>query len=122
MIGRCASRFRLFGLAEVRRHQPRPVRKHVAKALRRLEAWLLLDEMAALYPDDERVQWFAKSATVPRPFDQRLNNFIGNVDDSHAGEVATPSRMSYWALENSWDVTSPKSVAAIRRILERIRH
>jgi hypothetical protein len=122
LIGRCADRFQLFKLDELARRQPRQTRKHVAKALRRLEAWPLLVEMADMFPGDKAVQGFAGSPTTRRAFDQRLRRYIGNVDDSHADEVVTPSRMPFWALQTSWDVTPPKSVAAIRRILERIRH
>jgi hypothetical protein len=122
LIGRCASRFRLYGLAELSRGSSRQVRKHLAKALWRLEAWHVLDEMASRYPHDEKVQWFANSVTVHRRFDERLKNYLADVDDSYADEVITPSQMPFWALQTSWDVTPPKSVAAIRRILERIRH
>jgi hypothetical protein len=122
LIGRCSSRYRLFGLAELSRGSSRQVRKHLAKALWRLEAWHLLDEIASRYPHDEKVQWYANSVTVHRRFDDRLKNYLADVDASHAGEVATPSRMPYWAMQTSWEITPPKSVAAIRRILERIRH
>ena len=54
-------------------YDPSPqIRKHVAKALRRLEAWSLLDEMAAAYPDDDKIQWFANAPTTHRPFAERL--------------------------------------------------
>ena len=51
-------------------------------------------------------------------FAERLDKFTRNVDDSHAGEVVTPSRMPFWALERSWDYTAPKSVVLIRRMLQ----
>jgi hypothetical protein len=94
----------------------------VAKALWRLEAWLLLEEMATLYPEDAKVRWFAESRVTHRPFRERLSNFVKSVDDSHADEVATPSRMPYWAREKSWEYTPPKSRDLIRRMLRRIRH
>ena len=120
--GRCADRFRTFGLAAYC-HDPSPhVRRRVAKALRRLEAWSYLRMMAAAYPDDARIQWFATAPTVHRSFDVRLRNFKRIVDDSHAGEVVTPSRMPYWATETFWEYTPPKSVDTIRRMLRRIRH
>jgi hypothetical protein len=118
----CADRFRLYGLSAFCNDQSPLVRRHVAKALRRLEAWALLDEMAAACPDDARIQWFAHAHTTRRPFPDRLENFTRNVDDSHADEVFNPSRMPFWALERSWDYTAPKSVALIRRMLRRIRH
>jgi hypothetical protein len=98
------------------------VRKHVAKALRRVEAWSRLDEMANAYPDDAAIQWFAKAPLTHRPFRERLSRYVQSVDDSHAGEVSTPSRMPYWARESSWDYTPPKSIRFIRRMLRRIRH
>jgi hypothetical protein len=119
---RCADRFRLYGLSAFCNDRSPLVRRHVAKALRRLEAWALLDEMAAAYPDDARIQWFAHAHTTRRTFSERLANFSRNVDDSHADEVSTPSRMPFWALERSWEYTAPKSVALIRRMLRRIRH
>jgi hypothetical protein len=65
----------------------------------------------------------APSATTPRrPFAERLDRYTHNVDDSHADEVVTPSRMPYWALERSWEYTAPKSIVLIRRMLRRIRH
>jgi hypothetical protein len=120
--GKCANRFRLYGLSGFCYYRSPMVRKHVAKALRRLEAWSLLDEMAAAFPDDERIRWFANAPISHGPFAERLANFKRNVDDSHAGEVATPSRMPFWAAERSWDRTPPKSVLLIRRMLRRIQH
>jgi hypothetical protein len=120
--GKCADRFRLYGLSAFC-HDPSPqVRRHVAKALRRLEAWSLLREMAATYPDDTRIQWFANVPTMHHSFAERLKNFTSNVDKSHADEVATPSRMPFWALERDWERTPPKSLDLIRRMLRRIRH
>ena len=74
------------------------------------------------FPDDDKVQWFANASTTHRSFAERMDKFARNVDDSHAGEVFTPSRMPFWALERSWDYTAPKSVVLIRRMLRRIRH
>jgi hypothetical protein len=121
LISRCANRFRLYGIAEFARDPSPKIRKHVAKALRRLEAWTLLGEMATLYPEDANICWYAQAHTTPRSFPERLANFSRNVDDSHAGEVFTPSRMPFWALERSWERTPPKSVLFIRRMLRRIR-
>jgi hypothetical protein len=120
--GKCADRFRLYGLSGFCYYKSPTVRKHVAKALRRLEAWSLLDEMAAAFPDDQKIHWFASAPISHGPFEERLENFKRNVDDSHAGEAATPSRMPFWAAERVWDYTPPKSVALIRRMLQRIRH
>jgi hypothetical protein len=120
--GKCADRFRLYGLSGFCYYQSPLVRKQVAKALRRLEAWSLLDDMVAAFPDDEKIRWFANAPISHGPFAERLANFKRNVDDSHADEVVTPSRMPFWAAERSWDLTPPKSVRLIRRMLRRIRH
>jgi hypothetical protein len=120
--GKCADRFRLYGLSAFCYDRSPMVRKHLAKALWRLEAWSLLDEMVRTFPDDEKIRWFANAPISHGPFEKRLKNFTRNVDDSHAGEVATPSRMPFWAAERAWDYTPPKSVALIRRMLQRIRH
>jgi hypothetical protein len=120
--GKCADRFRLYGLSGFCYYRSPMVRKHVAKALRRLEAWSLLDDMAAAFPDDEKIRWFASAPISHGPFAERLANFKRNVDDSHAGEVVTPSRMPFWAAERAWDLTPPKGVHLIRRMLRRIRH
>jgi hypothetical protein len=122
LLGRCAEPRRHYGLSAFRYDSSPQIRKHVAKALRRAEAWTLLDDMARAFPEDAKVQWFANAATTRRSFAERLDKFTRNVDDSHAYEVFTPSRMPFWALERSWDYSAPKSVALIRRMLWRIRH
>jgi hypothetical protein len=122
LLSHSADRFRLRGISNYCNDLSPQVRKHVAKALRRLEAWSLLDEMARSYPEDPRIQWFASARVTRRPFSERLSSFVRSVDDSHADEVVTPSRMPFWAAERSWDYTPPKSVLLIRRMLRRIRH
>ena len=120
--GRSADRFRLYGLA-AHCHDPSPqIRKLVAKSLRRLEAWSYLHLMADAYPDDAQIQWYAKTPTRHRSFAERLKNFRSSMDDSHAGEVTTPSQMPFWAAEAFWSYTPPKSVFVIRRMLRRIQH
>jgi hypothetical protein len=121
-LSKSASRFYLLGIDEYCDDSSPVVRKHVAKALRRLEAWPLLEEMAAAHPEDERLRWFATAPTTKRPFSDRLRNFRSDIDASHAAEVATPSQMPFWTQEGSWERTPPKSVAMIRRMLRRIRH
>ncbi len=122
LLSKSASRFFFLGLDEYC-DDPNPiVRKHVAKALRRLEAWPLLTRMAEAHPEDERLRWFATAPTTKRPFSERLQNFRTAVDASHAAEVVTPSQMPFWASESFWSYTPPKSVDVIRRMLRRIRH
>src|SRR3954469_24466337 len=119
--GRCANRFRLYGLSAFVNDPSPVVRKHLAKALRRLEAWTLLNEMAAAHPDDEKVQWFATARTSHRVFADRLQNFMTAVDSSRAEEVTLKSRMPFWSKDQSWERTPPTSVLFIRRMLVRIR-
>ncbi len=122
LIGKRAKRYQTSDLEHLARDPSPTVRKHVAKALRRLEAGPLLEDMAVLFPDDAKVQWFAKTPVAHRAFKERLSAFVHSLDDSHAGEVTTPSQMPYWAAEKSWHRTPPKSIELIRRMLRRIRH
>jgi hypothetical protein len=93
----------------------------VAKALRRLEAWSLLDEMAAADPDNARIQYYAKAPITHRPFRERLSRFSSRLDHSLVAEAAGPSRMPYWSLYTPWQGKPSKSVEFIREILWRIR-
>jgi hypothetical protein len=122
LVGRFSDRMHLYELKSFRHSLSPQLRRHVAKALRRLEAWSLLREMAKDNPDDVHIQWFAAAPTSHRSFKERLKNFTSGVDDSRAGEVATPSQMPFWAVETFWCYTPPKSDALIRRMLRRIRH
>lgn len=121
LLGEFSDRRHLYELKAFR-HDPSPqIRRHVAKALRRLEAWSYLREMGAAYRGDARIQWYATAPTTHAPFAKRLENYKRCVDDSHAADVATPSRMPFWAGVRHWERTPPKSVAYIRRMLRRIR-
>jgi len=121
LVGEFSDRKLLYELT-VFRHDPSPqIRRHVAKALRRLEAWSHLRDMAAANLGDARIQWFATASTTHGPFAKRLENYKRCVDDSHAGEVTTPSRMPFWTGVRYWERTPPKSAAYIRRMLRRIR-
>ena len=123
LLGKCGDRFDLHHLRDFCRDDSPQVRKHVAHALWRLDAWHLLAAMAQVWPADDAVQRFAAKANVPldhRPFDERLKKYSRNVDQSQAIEAPSTSRMPYWALDPTWARTPPKSVAFIRRILRRI--
>jgi hypothetical protein len=122
LLGKCADRFRLYGLAGLWDDPSPQVRRQVAKALRRVEAWSQLTKMARVFPNDDQIVWFATAPTKHRTYAQRLTNFVRSVDDSHAGEVETPSRMPYWTRDKNWKYTPPKSRDFIRRMLRRIRH
>jgi hypothetical protein len=121
LIGKSTDRFRQYDLKAFAHHPSGQVRRHLAKALRRLEAWAVLRQMAANYPDDVRLQWFALAPTVRRSFHERLQNFQQHIDDSHVGEVHTPSQMPFWAANRPWQRSPPKSVELIRRILRHIQ-
>jgi hypothetical protein len=123
LLAKCSDRFRTNHLADFCRHPSPAVRKHVAHALWRLEAWHRLASMAKEWPEDEAVQRFAAKAVASiesRPFDERFNRYARHVNQSHAPDAAAASRMPYWALNPSWSRTPPKSVEFIRRMLQRI--
>ena len=61
------------------------------------EAWSLLDDMARAFPDDEKFNGLQTRRRRAGPSPSGWTNFTRNVDDSHAGEVFTPSRMPFWA-------------------------
>jgi hypothetical protein len=122
LLSKHASRFFLLGIDEHCNDINPAVRKQVAKALRRLEAWPPLKKMAARHPEDERLQWFATAPTTKRPFSERLQNFRTGVDASRTADVVTPSQMPFWASESFWSYTPPKSADVIRRMLRRIQH
>jgi hypothetical protein len=82
----------------------------------------VLQQMARRCSGDARIQWLAASPLIRRSFSERLQNYKRDVDDSLADEVATPSRMIYWARENALEYTPPKSRELIRRMLRRIQH
>jgi len=121
LIGKSTDRFRQYDLKAFA-HYPSPqVRRHVAKALRRLEAWAVLRQMAASYPDDQKIQWFALAPTVRRSFHERLQNFQRHVDGSQVPEVHIPSQMEFWAADLRWKRSPPKSIEYIRRLLRHIQ-
>jgi hypothetical protein len=122
LMSRFSDRMHLYEIKTFRDDVSPNIRRHVAKALRRLEAWPSLRDMADANRGDSRIQWYATAPTAHLPFAKRLQRFTFNIDDSHADEVATPSRMPYWAQDDFWTLTPPKSVLFIRRMLRRIRH
>jgi hypothetical protein len=122
LTSQLANRTRLFDIEEYCDDPSPVVRKHVAKALRKLEAWPLLGKMLTADPDDAKLHWFASAPIRQRPFSESLEKYSQTVDQSHADEVVTPSRMPFWRRESFWERTPPKSVLAIRRVLRRIRH
>lgn len=121
LLSRVANRFQLCGIQHFR-HDPSPaVRKHVAKALRRLEAWQWLDEMARAHPDDRFTQWCAGAPRVAARFSIRLQRFIEHQQALEPGARRPGSRMPFWRRDAQWHGKPPKAASHIRRLLLRIR-
>jgi len=122
LLSQSANRFQLLGI-NGHCDDPSPmVRKHVAKALYRLEAWQPLQDLAEDFPEDAAIKWFAQ----PRPnrieFGKRLSRYAEHMDTSMA-ETATHSEpMTLWISFEGWILSPPKSRSYIRRILLRIRN
>jgi hypothetical protein len=123
LLGRCAYRTRLLSLADLRWDLSAKVRTRVARSLWRLEAWHLLDEMAVEFPNDEKVQWYARvrAPCSRRPFAERISRFTRHLDNSSSGVDAGPSRMPYWSRFEPWQGRPAKGAQYIRSLLERIR-
>lgn len=121
LLSKFADRCRLLGIDEYANDPSPVVRKHVAKTLRSLEAWRLLDAMVTANPANETIHWFAKAPTRKREFPERLRNYVDYVDQSQSAEAVGPSRMLYWSLYNPWQGRPPKSLSFIRRVLLHIR-
>ena len=111
VFSRLSNRSNVFELKSLQRRMVPSTRRHLAKALRRLQAWPLLIELAAENPSDARIQWFAHAGLSQLSFAKRLERFAANVDDSQAGEVRTPSQMPFWAADRRWYRSPPKSAA-----------
>jgi hypothetical protein len=121
LMSRCTHRFHLYEIKEFCNDPSPHVRRHLAKALRKLEAWKLLEGMAATYPGNSAIQWFANAPTSRRSYAERLARYVENIDATNTVEVVSPSRMPYWSLYNPWQGKPQKSLALIREILWRIR-
>jgi hypothetical protein len=121
LIGRFADRMHLYELTTFRHSRSPQLRRHVAKALRRLEGWSYLRDMAKANPGDARIQWYATAPTVHGPFAERLRKYKSHVKTGDGDDVAAPAHMPFWSLEKHWSYTPTKSVLYIRRILRRIR-
>lgn len=120
LLGRSASKHSTIGLETLPGDKDPRTRCHFARALRRLESWPRLRQLADDYPDDEFVQ---AMLALPhnRNFRQRLARFAEHVDQSHAEEAAHASKMPLWRREAEWEATPPKNASWIRYFLERIR-
>jgi len=98
------------------------IRKEAVRALRRLEAWAELREIAARETDPV-VRRIAKSAEAPpREFSERMGRFLDNdVEVVENPDEASPGAKSLYVNTTIGDGTPPKSRWYIRLILERIR-
>jgi len=121
LLSRHASRFFLFGIQRSSDDDSPMVRKHVAKALRQLEARELLIAMATQNPDDRAITWFATFTANHNSFRDRLERFFHTTDDSNRSAAIGPSRMPLWFRDEYWDGAPAKSIAYMRMILRRIR-
>ncbi|WP_425397991.1 hypothetical protein [Aeoliella sp.] len=120
LLGRCASRSHTLGLSRLDAESTPAVRKHYARALRRVEAWPRLRRLSEDHPDDRFVQAVLEN-TTRRPFVNRLSRFAQHVDHSHEAEAALVSRMPLWIRDTEWNGKPPKRASWIRIVLERIR-
>ena len=121
MLGQCANRCNLLGIENYCQDASPMVRKHVAKALYRLEAHQILREMSLRYPSDAAVQWFAQDKPNNTRFEERLSDFSRHVVTSQPQHLDSAEPMTFWARFENWLLTPPKSNSYIRAILERIR-
>lgn len=121
LTSREASRFLLLDI-DRRCDDPSPlVRKHVAKALHRLEARQLLREMAERYPEEPAVQWYAQAKPNAVEFRDRLKRFSENSDHSQIEPAARAQPMTLWSRFENWLLSPPKSRSYMRRVLKRVR-
>ena len=122
LLSHSANRCQLLGIEEYCDDPSPMVRKHVARALYRLEARQLLQRMSADHPLDLAVQWFAQAGPNQTDFEERLRRYSEHVDHATAQAATEAEPMSFWARFEKWYLTPPKSNWYLRRILERLRH
>jgi len=98
------------------------IRKEVAKALLRLEAWAKLREIA-VREEDPIVRRIANSAEIPpREFSERMIRFLDNdVEPIYQPDKGSLGVKSLCLNTTIGDGTPPKSGWYIRLVLERIR-
>lgn len=120
LLSRCGDRCNLRGLGDFANHSSEAVRRHVARALRRLEAWPELAAMAKVYPGNDRIQWYANASIIKRSHEERLRSLAQIMDHSNAPAAAGPSHMPLWFRDLDWLRRPPKSIEYIRTLLARI--
>lgn len=120
LLGRCATRQTSFDIDRLPADGDPRARQHYARALRRVESWPRLRQMAHDYPQDRFVARML-DGREKLYFAERLNRFSKHVDDSHAAQAARVSQRPLWIRDSDWTVTPAKSAGWIRGLLERIR-
>lgn len=93
--------------------------RHLAKTLRRLQAWHDLQRLAVSFPQDDTIQRYAKRLTR-HSFDERLARFSQHVDHSLAPQAANVSRMPLWLSTEFWFGQPARESSLFRAILWRI--
>lgn len=122
LLSQSANRCQLLSIDDYYDDPSPMVRKHVAKALYRLEALQPLQDMARDFPEDAAVRWFAQPRPNELDFTEWLRRFAGHVDPSTAESAARSEPMTLWTRFEDWFLTPPKSRRYIRRILLRIHN
>lgn len=114
--GRCGGYIGTSILADYASSPDFQTRKETARALKRMSGWTHLAKMAASDPD-ARIRRIATPAPA-KPYSSRLAKFSSNI---HPVAVST-ERRHLWVLPclRIGEGKPPKSVTAIRAILERI--
>lgn len=117
LLGRCHRTVGTKSIATQRHHPVYRIRCEVVRALRRIDAVEILEQISAAEPDDRLRAWAQPSAPVP--LDDRIRRFTQFVRN-----VAAPAPRADAASCFSVRVTggkSPRSPEQIREQLERIR-
>ncbi len=122
LLGRCSGRAGIAAVSTLQGDPDPVVRRHVAKALKRMSGWSELYQMATR-DDDSRVRCAASSLSIGtrRPHTERLRQFVQH----GGGEVFDPGRytshMPVFMVQPVGPGKPAKSRDWIRRILEHIR-
>jgi hypothetical protein len=115
LLGRCRAHRAAGLIAEMRNTTDRGLRKQVAKALARLEAWPELRRLHELEPDPVIRRLSAGQA--PRPLAERLERYARQVENI---APVTGERMPLVTTCEPTAPSPPKSRHVIRRLLEHI--
>ena len=121
ILSKNASRFNLLGINDYCDDPSPMVRKHVAKALRRLEAWDLLKNMARRHLGDDDVLRFVKPTPNKKSYFDRLTSYTDNINRVHATTATSTSRMPLWFRDDYWAGSRSKNIEYMRTILRRIK-